>query len=131
MRVFALIFVYACMLQMQLTINVCACVHKLVFLCLHTRTQACIHYLYICHVSYSILSCNYVSNPSPPSSLPPSLSPSFPSSFSPHPSHTDIQTRNYHVGLEKYNQMVTTGSKIGTFIPGLMVLLQLALQLNI
>ena len=86
MHVFALIFVYACMLQMQLTINVCACVHKLVFLCLHTRTQACIHYLYICHVSYSILSCNYVSNPSPPF-IPPSLPFSFipfillPSSF--------------------------------------------------
>ena len=47
--------------------------------------------------------------------------------------HTDIQTRNYHAGLEKYNQMVSTGSfsEIGTFIPGLKVLLQLALQLNI
>ena len=88
-------------------------------------------YLYICHVSYSMLSCNYVSNPSPPF-IPPSFPfSSFPSSFSPPPSHTDIQTRNYHVGLEKYNQMVATGSKIGTFIPGLKVLLQLALQLNI
>ena len=83
----------------------------------------------------AILCClYYVSNPSPPF-IPPSLPFSFipflllPSSFA----HTDIQTRNYYAGLEKYNQMVTTGSfsEIGSFIPGLKVLLQLALQLNI
>ena len=126
-RVFALMFVYTCMLQMQLTINVCMRIHKLVFLCLHTRTQACIHYLYICHVSYSMLSVLCLQPiPSLHLSLPPFLLHSL-------PPHTDIQTRNYYAGLEKYNQMVTTGSfsEIGSFIPGLKVLLQLALQLNI
>ena len=50
-----------------------------------------------------------------------------------HLPNADIQTRNYHAGIEKYNQMVTTGSfsEIGSFIPGVKVLLQLALQLNI
>ena len=81
MHVFALMFVYACMLQMQLTVNVCACVHKLVFLCLHTRTQACIHYLYICHVSYFMLSVLCLQPiPSLHPSLPPFLLHSLPPS---------------------------------------------------
>ena len=132
--------------------NVCVCLHAAVYTCdykcmymctlvdvcdsmfthTHTHTQACMHAHAICmpcQLSYAVLLVRAIKPPAPYLpliSLPP---PPPSSSFT----LTDIQTRNYHAGLEKYNQMVTTGSfsEIGSFIPGLKVLLQLALQLNI
>ena len=44
-----------------------------------------------------------------------------------------IESRSYQQGLDQYNAVVTTASfsEIGSFIPGIKVLLQLGLQLKI